>query len=75
MIQRKENMSHSDTLFVLEFICYQLSLLWIRTSCLVYSHPQHIEILGWCPVGSILPHGEKVPLLSWLATVLVMVSQ
>ena len=23
---------------------------------------QDIEILGWCPVGSVLPHGEKVPL-------------
>ena len=22
----------------------------------------HLEILGWCPVGSVLPHGEKVPL-------------
>ena len=21
-----------------------------------------IEILGWCPVGSVLLHGEKVPL-------------
>ena len=21
-----------------------------------------IERLGWCPVGSVLPHGEKVPL-------------
>ena len=20
------------------------------------------EILGWCPVGPVLPHGEKVPL-------------
>ena len=20
------------------------------------------EILGWCPVESVLPHGEKVPL-------------
>ena len=24
--------------------------------------PQDIEILGWCPVGPVLPHGEKVPL-------------
>ena len=22
----------------------------------------HFEILGWCPVGPVLPHGEKVPL-------------
>ena len=21
-----------------------------------------IEILGWCPAGPVLPHGEKVPL-------------
>ena len=38
----------------------------------VYSHskinvlsnvsPQDIEILGWCPAGLALPHGEKVPL-------------
>ena len=20
------------------------------------------KILGWCPAGSVLPHGEKVPL-------------
>ena len=23
---------------------------------------QDIEILGWCPTGSVLPHGQKVPL-------------
>ena len=23
--------------------------------------PQDIERLGWCPAGSVLPHGEKVP--------------
>ena len=23
---------------------------------------QNFEILGWCPVGSVLPHGEEVPL-------------
>ena len=37
--------------------------------------PQDFEILGWCPAGSVLPHGEKVPLYPWLATLLVMVSQ
>ena len=26
------------------------------------AYPRDIEILGWCPVGSVLPHGEKVPL-------------
>ena len=25
-------------------------------------HPGDFEILGWCPAGSLLPHGEKVPL-------------
>ena len=25
-------------------------------------YPQDIEILGWCPAGTVLPHGEKVPL-------------
>ena len=28
--------------------------------------PQDITILGWCPAGPVLPHGEKVPLLPWL---------
>ena len=36
------------------------------------SLPRDFEILGWCPV---LPHGEKVPLQPWLATLLVMLSQ
>ena len=32
-------------------------------TCLVgkMSHSQDIEILGWCPAGPVLPHGE-VPL-------------
>ena len=25
-------------------------------------YPQDIEILCWCPAGSVLPHGKKVPL-------------
>ena len=25
-----------------------------------------IDVLGWCPVGSVLPHGEKVPPLALL---------
>ena len=25
-------------------------------------NPRDIEILGWCQVESVLPHGEKVPL-------------
>ena len=24
--------------------------------------PRDYEILGWCPAGTFLPHGEKVPL-------------
>ena len=24
--------------------------------------PRDIKILGWCPAGPVLPHGEKVPL-------------
>ena len=36
--------------------------------------PRDIEILGWCPAGQVLPHGEKVPLKPWLTTLLVMVS-
>ena len=24
--------------------------------------PQDFEVLGWCPAGPVLPHGEKVPL-------------
>ena len=36
--------------------------------------PQDIEILGLCPVGPVLPYGEKVPLWLWLATLLVTVS-
>ena len=38
-------------------------------------YPRDFEILGWCPAGPVLPHGEKVPLQPWLATLLVMVSQ
>ena len=26
------------------------------------SDPETFKILGWCPAGSVLPHGEKVPL-------------
>ena len=36
--------------------------------------PRDFEILGWCPAGPVLPHGE-VPLRPWLATVLVMASR
>ena len=26
------------------------------------SPPPNLKILGWCPVGPVMPHGEKVPL-------------
>ena len=39
----------------------------------IYIHPRGIEILVCCPAGSVFPHGEKVPLKPWLATLLVMV--
>ena len=42
---------------------------------LLRKSPRDFEILGWCPVGPVLPHGEKAPLQPWLATLLVMVSQ
>ena len=33
-------------------------------SVLVFAwYSWEIKILGWCPTGPILPHGEKVPLL------------
>ena len=35
---------------------------WKRVNHIEEVHPQDIEILGWCPAGSVLPHGEKVPL-------------
>ena len=28
----------------------------------MFLNPQDFEILGWCPAGPVLPHGEKVPL-------------
>ena len=33
-------------------------------SC-IWRFPQDIEILGWCPAGPVLPHGEKVPLYQY----------
>ena len=37
--------------------------------------PGDIEILSCYPAGPVLPHGDKVPLQPWLATILVMVSR
>ena len=42
-----------------------------RHNHLLYHHKQ---ILGWCPAGTLLPHGEKVPLQPWLAILLMMLS-
>ena len=37
--------------------------LGFGTTYLVYLPPRRgFEILGWCPVGPVLPNGEKVPL-------------
>ena len=33
---------------------------WICDNYCIYH--QDIEILSWCPVGSVLPHREKMPL-------------
>ena len=30
--------------------------------CCDKDSPRDFEILGWCPAGPVLPHGEKVPL-------------
>ena len=42
--------------------------------CSSICYPRDIEILGWCPVGPVLPHEKKVSLQPWLATLLVMMS-
>ena len=53
---------------MIEFWIFELmqgEILKLRT---VYHKPQKkhfpetFKILGWCPAGSVLPHGEKVPL-------------
>ena len=44
-----------------------------RGKKLINGSPQEFEILAWCPARPVLPHGEKVPLQPWLATLLVMV--
>ena len=38
---------------------YWFAMLYIHgRKCMIGS----FKILGWCPAGSVLPHGEKVPL-------------
>ena len=55
---------------VILFLCIWTNKL--KHICQIYT--QDIEIKGWCPLGTVLPHGEKVPLQPWLATLLVMLS-
>ena len=57
----------------MEYASSKKPLLQITLQVLVF--PRDIKILGWCPAGPVLHNGEKVPLLPWLATLLVMVSQ
>ena len=33
-----------------------------KLNCDIKVFPWDSEILGWCPAGSVLPHGEKVSL-------------
>ena len=58
-----------------KFPTFDNSSSLIAVAVLVAMFPQDIEILGWYPAEPVLPHAEKVPLYSWLATLLVMVSQ
>ena len=41
--------------------CFRTNILSFHSSISNCS-PWDFEILGWCPVGPVLPHGEKVPL-------------
>ena len=52
----------------------QISQHNVRDYFKMISSP-NFHLLGWCPAGPVLRHVEKVPLLPWLITVLVMVSQ
>ena len=56
---------------LMSYLCFILVFLLFYFGL----YPQDIEMLGWCPAGPVLPHGKKVPLQPWLATLLVMVSQ
>ena len=59
-----------NTLNNLILECIKRHALLVKTK---FTHPpapwmkqdisrRHLKILGWCPAGSVLPHGEKVPL-------------
>ena len=55
---------HERVKYHLLFICldFFLSLVSVLVSFFQYFFPLDIKILGWCPAGPVLPHGEKVPL-------------
>ena len=50
------------------FYFYSISfILMVKNRCNCYNSnsgnlPSDNKILGWCPAGTVLPHGEKVPL-------------
>ena len=47
----------------LYFVFFSSSTYFWNTGYLVvYKCSVLFEILGWCPAGSVLPHGEKLPL-------------
>ena len=43
----------------MNFLCFPVSRSAFES---LSAFPRDFEILGWCPVGPVLPHGEKVPL-------------
>ena len=53
-----------QTMYQLDFFFYLF--FFLRTFIIPRTAGTFIlktfEILGWCPAGSVLPHGEKVPL-------------
>ena len=40
----------------------KLKKLYFQEKLLKHFYTRDIEILGWCPAGPVLPHGQKVPL-------------
>ena len=45
---------------IISFVCEKWLPLSLRGDIVTVS--RDFEILGWCPAGSVLSHGEKVPL-------------
>ena len=56
------HMQYSRSSFVMPLI---VEVYYVKVCCWKYAptyiHPRDYEILGWCPAGPVLPHGE-VPL-------------